>query len=175
MRLSVCTKSSSDGSRRRRCCHQRKRPRCCFGRCLLLVRSACERSMGGGLLQKHPSVSQLTSPPDSVLSKCRRSRHRIPTPIATTPRCSIIITIHVLSSTEFTMKHSSLLMKHGTLVALIPITNWSSAMSPTHLYTMLLKGEHRKALIANLRSKQFKKIGGPCATVNCCQGISDPL
>jgi Iron-sulfur cluster-binding domain len=35
--------------------------------------------------------------------------------------------------------------------------------------------EHRKALIANLRSKQFKKIGGPCATVNCCQGISDPL
>jgi hypothetical protein len=32
-----------------------------------------------------PSVSQLTSRPDSVLSKCRRSRHPIPTQIATAP------------------------------------------------------------------------------------------
>jgi hypothetical protein len=32
-----------------------------------------------------PSISQLTSPPDQVLSKCRRSRHPIPTPIATAP------------------------------------------------------------------------------------------
>jgi hypothetical protein len=31
--------------------------------------------MVGGHLPKHPSVSQLTSRPDSVLSKCRRSRH----------------------------------------------------------------------------------------------------
>jgi hypothetical protein len=34
---------------------------------------------------KHPSVSQLASRPDSVLSKCRRSRHPIPTQIATAP------------------------------------------------------------------------------------------
>jgi len=27
----------------------------------------------------------LTSPPDRILSKCRRSRHRIPTPLATAP------------------------------------------------------------------------------------------
>jgi hypothetical protein len=39
----------------------------------------------GGRLPKHPSVSQLTSQPDSVLSKCRRSRHPIPTQIATAP------------------------------------------------------------------------------------------
>jgi hypothetical protein len=39
----------------------------------------------GGRLPKHPSVSQLTSRPDSVLSKCRRSRHPIPTQIATAP------------------------------------------------------------------------------------------
>jgi hypothetical protein len=36
-------------------------------------------------LPKHPSVSQLTLRPDSVLSKCRRSRHPIPTQIATAP------------------------------------------------------------------------------------------
>jgi hypothetical protein len=39
----------------------------------------------GGRLPKHPSVRQLTSRPDSVLSKCRRSRHPIPTQIATAP------------------------------------------------------------------------------------------
>jgi len=42
----------------------------------------------GGRLPKHPSVSQLTSLPDSVLSKCRRSRHPIPTQIATAPAAS---------------------------------------------------------------------------------------
>jgi hypothetical protein len=48
----------------------------------------------GGRLPKHPSVSQLTSRPDSVLSKCRRSRHPIPTQIATAPggkRSSIVV------------------------------------------------------------------------------------
>src|SRR5262245_45682435 len=86
MRSSVCTKSSSDGSRRRRCCHQLRQPRCCFGRCSLPARSTCERLTVGERLPKHPSVSQLTSRPDSVLSKCRRSRHPIPTQIATAPQ-----------------------------------------------------------------------------------------
>jgi hypothetical protein len=36
-------------------------------------------------LPSHASVSQLTSPPDSVLSKCRRSRRPFPTQIATAP------------------------------------------------------------------------------------------
>src|SRR4029434_3575434 len=85
MRSSVCTKSSSDGSRRRRCCHHLRQPRCCFGRCSLPVRSACARLTVGGRLPKHPSVSQLTSRPDSLLSKCRNSRHPIPTQIATAP------------------------------------------------------------------------------------------
>src|SRR5204862_7188292 len=83
MRSSVCTKSSSDGSRRRRCCRQLRQPRCCFGRCSLPARSTCERLTVGGRLP--PSVSQLTSRPDSVLSICRRSRHPIPTQIATPP------------------------------------------------------------------------------------------
>src|SRR5262245_26580233 len=90
MRSSVCTKSSSDGSRRRRCCHQLRQPRCCFGRCSLPARSTCERLTVGGRLPKHPSVSQLTSRPDSVLSKCRRSRHPIPTQIATAPIATIL-------------------------------------------------------------------------------------
>ena len=85
MRLSVCTKSSSDGSRRRPCCHRLRQRRCCFGRCSLPVKSACERLTVGRHWPRHPSVSQLTSPPDSVLSKCRRSRHLIPTQIATAP------------------------------------------------------------------------------------------
>src|SRR6266436_5620763 len=85
MRSSVCTKSSSDGSRRRRCCHQLRQPRCCFGRCSLPARSTCERLTVGGRFPKYPSVSQLTSRPDSVLSKCRRSRHPISTHIATAP------------------------------------------------------------------------------------------
>jgi hypothetical protein len=44
----------------------------------------------GGRLPKHPSVSQLTSRPDSVLSKCRRSRHPIPTQIATAPLVALV-------------------------------------------------------------------------------------
>jgi Sigma-70, region 4 len=44
----------------------------------------------GGRFPKHSSVSQLTSRPDSVLSKCRRSRHPIPTRIATALNSRII-------------------------------------------------------------------------------------
>src|SRR5262249_26873593 len=94
MRSSVCTKSSSDGSRRRRCCHQLRQPRCCFGRCSLPARSTCERLTVGERLPKHPSVSQLTSRPDSVLSKCRRSRHPIPTQIATAPPALNLFPLH---------------------------------------------------------------------------------
>src|SRR5262249_916151 len=39
------------------------------------LRSTCERLTVGGRLPKHPSVSQLISRPDSVLSKCRRLLH----------------------------------------------------------------------------------------------------
>ena len=38
------------------------------------------------------------------------------------------------------------------------------------------RGEVRRNLIRRLSEKKFGEIGGPCATVNCCQfGISEPL
>src|SRR5262249_51818676 len=85
-RSSVCTKSSSGGSRRRPCCRRQKRQRCCSGRCSPLVRSTCARLMVGRRWPQSPSINRLTSPPDRILSKCRRSRHQIPTPLATAPR-----------------------------------------------------------------------------------------
>src|SRR5262245_43693818 len=84
-RSSVCTKSSSGGSRRRPCCRRQKRQRCCSGRCSPLVRSTCARLMVGSPSPHSPSISRLTSPPDQILSKCRRWRHQIPTPLATAP------------------------------------------------------------------------------------------
>src|SRR5215471_4069155 len=87
-RSSVCTKSSSGGSRRRPCCRRQKQQRCCSGRCSPLVRSTCARLMVGRRSPQSPSISRLTSPPDRILSKCRRSRHRIPTPLATAPYCN---------------------------------------------------------------------------------------
>src|SRR5262249_22585616 len=84
-RSSVCTKSSSGGSRRKPCCRRQKQQRCCSGRCSPLVRSICARLMVGRRSPQSPSISRLTSPPDRILSKCRRSRHRIPTPLATPP------------------------------------------------------------------------------------------
>src|SRR5262249_28767766 len=84
-RSSVCTKSSSGGSRRRPCCRRQKRQRCCSGRCSPLVRSTCARLMVGRRSPQSPSINRLTSPPDQILSKCRRSRHQIPTPLATAP------------------------------------------------------------------------------------------
>src|SRR6516165_8290163 len=84
-RSSVCTKSSSGGSRRRPCCRRQKRQRCCSGRCSPLVRSTCARLMVGRRSPQSPSINRLTLPPDRILSKCRRSRHQIPTPLATAP------------------------------------------------------------------------------------------
>src|SRR5262249_14541230 len=84
-RSSVCTKSSSGGSRRRPCCRRQKQQRCCSGRCSPLVRSTCARLMVGRRSPQSPSISRLTSPPARILSKGRRSRHRIPTPLATAP------------------------------------------------------------------------------------------
>src|SRR6266511_346521 len=117
MRSSVCTKSSSDGSRRRRCCRQLRQPRCCFGRCSLPARSTCERLTVGGRLPKHPSVSQLTSRPDSVLSKCRRSRHPIPTQIATAPVFGSLLSVWIAENHRPSV-HGELAQQPRTLEAL---------------------------------------------------------
>src|SRR5712691_11637402 len=46
MPLSDCTRSSSEGSRPRPCCHRPIPPPCCSGHCSLPDRSTCARSMG---------------------------------------------------------------------------------------------------------------------------------
>src|SRR5260370_40482155 len=75
MRSNVCTRSSSDGSKRRPCCRRLTLRQCCSGRCSPLDRSTCGKLTVGRRLQQSPSISQLTSLPDQVVSKCRRSRH----------------------------------------------------------------------------------------------------
>ena len=38
------------------------------------------------------------------------------------------------------------------------------------------QGDPRKRLVKLLTERRFDAIGGPCATVNCCQfGISEPV
>src|SRR6266487_1247516 len=76
-RSNVCTKSSSGGSRRRPCCHRPIRRRCCSGRCSRPVRSIYARWMVDRPSPQNPLINRLTSPPDSLTSKCRRSRHTI--------------------------------------------------------------------------------------------------
>ena len=75
MRSSGCTRSSNEGSRRRPCCRRQIPPPCCSGRCLPPVRSTCARSMAGRRSPQSPSISQLTSQPETIPSCYRRSRH----------------------------------------------------------------------------------------------------
>lgn len=58
---SHCTTSSSDGSKRRPCCHPRTPLPCCSGRCSPPARSTCARPMARKRLPPNPSISQLTS------------------------------------------------------------------------------------------------------------------
>src|SRR6266567_8186573 len=82
---SVCTKSSSGGLRRRPCYRQPIHRQCCSGRCSPLVKSTCARLTAGRPSPHNQSINRLTSSPNSVLSKCRRSRQPIPTQFATAP------------------------------------------------------------------------------------------
>ena len=75
MRSSDCTRSSSEGSRRRPCCRLQTPLPCCSGRCLPLVRSTCARLMAGRRSPQSPSISLLTSQPETIPSCYRRSRH----------------------------------------------------------------------------------------------------
>jgi hypothetical protein len=60
-RSSGCTRSSSVGSRRRRCCPRQTLRRCCSGLCSLQVRSTCAKSMAGKRSPPSPSISQSTA------------------------------------------------------------------------------------------------------------------
>jgi len=75
MQSSGCTKSSSGGSRPKPCCRRQTLPLWCSGHCLLPDRLPSARSMTGRHSQPSTSINQLTSLPDSLLSKCRRLRH----------------------------------------------------------------------------------------------------
>src|SRR5260370_14236537 len=74
MPLSDCTRSSSEGSRPRPCCHRPIPPPCCSGHCSLPDRSTCARSMAGKRSPPSQSISRLTSPHDQIPSSCWRSR-----------------------------------------------------------------------------------------------------
>src|SRR5205823_12500091 len=74
MPLSDCTRSSSEGSRPRPCCHRPIPPPCCSGHCSLPDRSTCARSMAGKRSPPSQAISQLTSPHDQIPSSCWRSR-----------------------------------------------------------------------------------------------------
>src|SRR6266566_5216898 len=74
MPLSDCTRSSSEGSRPRPCCHRPIPPPCCSGHCSLPDRSTCARSMAGKRSPPSQSISPLTSPHDQIPSSCWRSR-----------------------------------------------------------------------------------------------------
>ena len=74
MRSSGCTRSSNEGSRRRPCCRLPILPPCCSGRCSPPARSTCARSMAGRRSPPSPSISQLTSQPETIPSCYRRSR-----------------------------------------------------------------------------------------------------
>src|SRR6266566_730998 len=75
MRSNDCTRSSSEGSRRRACCRPRTPLPCCSGHCSPLARSTCAKLMAGRRSPQNPSISQLTSQPETVPSCYRRSRH----------------------------------------------------------------------------------------------------
>ena len=74
MQLSGCTRSSNEGSKHRPCCRLQILPLCCSGRCLHQARSTCTKSMAGRRSPQSPSISQLTSQPETIPSYDRRSR-----------------------------------------------------------------------------------------------------
>ena len=74
-RSNGCMRSSNAGSRPRPSCLQQRLPPCCSGRCSPPVRSTCARSMAGRRSPQGPSISQLTSPLNSITSCRWRLRH----------------------------------------------------------------------------------------------------
>src|SRR5258705_12932642 len=75
MQSSGCTKSSSEGSKRKPCCRQQTPQPCCSGRCSPLDRSTCARSMDGRHSSQNLAISRLTSQPETIPSCSRRMRH----------------------------------------------------------------------------------------------------
>src|SRR5271166_2159818 len=75
MRSNACTKSSNAGSKPKPYCRRPTPPRCCSGRCSPRDRSTCARSMVGRRSLQNPSISRLTSPPETIPSCYPGIRH----------------------------------------------------------------------------------------------------
>ena len=73
--LSASLAPQRSSIRSRPCSPQQRLPPCCSGRCSLPVRSTCARSMAGRRSPQRPSISQLTSPPETITSCRWRLRH----------------------------------------------------------------------------------------------------
>ena len=84
-RSSDCTRSSSAGSRLRPCCPAPKPPPCCSGRCSPQDRSPCARSTDGRPSPRNQTIRSLTSPHDRIALCHPKTRHPIPTQVATGP------------------------------------------------------------------------------------------
>jgi hypothetical protein len=80
-----CTRSLSEGSRRKPCCRRQTPRRCCSGRYSLLDGSTCARSMDGKPSPPSSSISQLTSRLDQITPNCRRPPRKISTTFRTAP------------------------------------------------------------------------------------------
>src|SRR5262249_9403666 len=74
---SVCTRSSSGGSRRRPCCHRPRLRPCCSGRCSQQARSRCARLTAGTHLASPSPTNPLTSPHEPIISNRRRAPRQI--------------------------------------------------------------------------------------------------
>ena len=89
-RSNGCTKSSSDGSRRRPCCPPPKPPPCCSGRLLASGQINMRKVDGWQTLATRPSLSPLTSPPETIPSCLPETAPlQFPTTFATAPRRSV--------------------------------------------------------------------------------------
>src|SRR5215472_6805478 len=74
-RSSGCTRSSSEGSKRKPCCHRQTLQPCCSGHYSRQVRSTCAKSTDGRRSPLNQSLNRLTSPLDQIASLPRRLRH----------------------------------------------------------------------------------------------------
>src|SRR6202011_4498007 len=81
-------------SRLRLCCPAPKPPPCCSGRCSPQDRSPCARSTDGRPSPRNQTIRSLTSPHDRIALCHPKTRHPIPTQVATGP-------IPFLSKTPF--------------------------------------------------------------------------
>src|SRR6202011_1730291 len=101
-------------SRLRLCCPAPKPPPCCSGRCSPQDRSPCARSTDGRPSPRNQTIRSLTSPHDRIALCHPKTRHPIPTQVATGPALTALA---ALALTPFAA--------HAEKVNLSYLTHWS--------------------------------------------------